>query len=85
MSTSPAAGATTADTEIGNRIANALIIRGTNVKALSDETGIAYPTLRRSLKGGRSLTIQDILKIADAINVSPSALLPDTITARDAA
>jgi transcriptional regulator with XRE-family HTH domain len=85
MSTSQQAAGATADTEIGNRIANALIIRGTNVKALSDVTGISYPTLRRSLTGGRSLTIRELTSIADAINVSPSALLPDTITARSAA
>lgn len=85
MSTSQAAGATTADTEIGSRIANALIIRGTNVKALSDVTGISYPTLRRSLTGGRSLTIRELTSIADAISVPPSALLPDTLTQAAAA
>lgn len=79
MTTSPA-GAANTDAEIGNRIANALIVKGTNVKALSDTTGIAYPTLRRSLTGGRSLTIRELTSIADAISVPPSALLPTTLT-----
>jgi len=79
MSTTQA-GATNTDTEIANRITNALIVRGTNVKALSDATGIAYPTLRRSLTGGRSLTFLEFTKIATAINVTPSALLPDELT-----
>lgn len=85
MTTSPAAGATTTDTEIGNRITNALIVKGTNVKALSDTTGIAYPTLRRSLTGGRSLTIREIGTIATALKISPAILLPAELTAKDAA
>ena len=84
MSTSQAAGANTTDTEIGDRIANALIVKNTNQKALSDATGIAYPTLRRSLSGGRSLTIRELTSIAGVIGVHPSALLPPAIT-RDAA
>ena len=85
MSTSQQAAGATADTEIGNRIANALIIRGTNVKALSDVTGISYPTLRRSLTGGRSLTIREIGNIAGALNVSPAIFLPAELTQQDAA
>jgi transcriptional regulator with XRE-family HTH domain len=80
MNTSQAAGADTTDAEIGNRIKNALIVQGFNQKRLSDVTGIAYATLRRSLSGGRSLTVRDIGNIADAIEVHPSALLPDTLT-----
>lgn len=79
--TTPKTGANDAtDTQIADRITNALIVKGTNVRALSDETGISYPTLRRSLKGGRSLTFAEFRKIAHAIGVAPSALLPDTLT-----
>jgi lambda repressor-like predicted transcriptional regulator len=77
----PQTGANDAtDTQIADRITNALIVKGTNVRALSDETGISYPTLRRSLKGGRSLTFAEFGKIAHAIGVAPSALLPVTLT-----
>lgn len=68
------------DAEVGGRIANALIIKGTNVKDLSTATGIAYPTLRRSLSGGRSLTIREIGNIAAAIGVQPGVLLPEELT-----
>jgi lambda repressor-like predicted transcriptional regulator len=79
--TTPQTGANDAtDTQIADRITNALIVKGTNVRALSDETGISYPTLRRSLKGGRSLTFAEFTKIAAAIKVHPSALLPTTLT-----
>lgn len=80
MNTSQAAGADTTDAEIGNRITNALIVKGFNQKTLSDATGIAYPTLRRSLSGGRSLTFLEFTKIASAIDIQPSALLPATLT-----
>jgi lambda repressor-like predicted transcriptional regulator len=84
MINSPAAGAGAADIEIAARISNALIVKNINVRALSDETGMAYPTLRRSLSGGRSLTILEIGKIAGAIDVHPSILLPTSFT-QDAA
>ena len=84
MTTSPAAGAGTADDEIAARISNALIVKNINVRALSDETGISYPTLRRSLKGGRSLTFLEFTKIAEVIGVPAATLLPDALT-KDAA
>ena len=80
MSTNQAGGLTTADTEIGSRIANALIVKGTNARALSDATGISYQTLRRSLTGGRSLTIREIGNIAGALNVQAKVLLPPSMT-----
>jgi len=83
MSTSQGAENAATDTEIAERITNALIVKQTNVRALSDATGIAYPTLRRSLSGGRSLTFLEFTKIAAAINVKPAALLPDSL--KDAA
>lgn len=80
MTTHQTGAASATDAEIGSRIANALIVKGTNVRALSDATGISYPTLRRSLTGGRSLTFLEFAKIASAINIQPSALLPATLT-----
>lgn len=78
MTTSP--NGITADKEIADRITNAIIVKNLNVKAISDETGISYPTLRRSLKGGRSFTIAELERIANAINIPTSALLPEYLT-----
>jgi transcriptional regulator with XRE-family HTH domain len=80
MTTQQSDGNTAADTEIAERINNALIVKKLSVRTLSDETGISYPTLRRSLKGGRSLSFQEFYKIAAVIGVQPSALAPDTLT-----
>lgn len=68
------------DTEIGERIKNALIIKNVSALALSDKSGISYPTLRRSLNGGRSLTFREFGNIAAALNLSPADLLPQTLT-----
>lgn len=84
MAISTAGAPDATDAEIGQRIANALIVRNVNVKALSDRTGISYPTLRRSLTGGRSLTIREVGNIAAALSIQPGALLPESLT-KDAA
>ena len=76
MTTRKAAGATTADAEIGARITDAIKNNNTDQKALSDSTGIAYATLRRSLTGGRSLTVREITTIADALDIPAVNLLP---------
>jgi transcriptional regulator with XRE-family HTH domain len=73
------------DVEIAERITNALIVKNVNVRELSEATGLSYPTLRRSLKGGRSLTFAEFHRIAHALNVQPSSLLPDSLASRDVA
>lgn len=80
MTTQPAGGRG-ADAEIADRITNALIIKNISARTVSDVTGISYPTLRRSLKGGRSLSFQEFIKIAEVIGVEPTALLPDELRA----
>lgn len=71
---------TTPDTEIANRIHTVLANQNIRVTTLSERTGIADKTLRRSLSGGRSLTIRELNSIAEALNVAPSVLLPATHT-----
>ena len=85
MSTSQSGNKTATDAEIGERISNALIVKNSNAKALSAETGIAYNRLRTALKGEKSLTVNEIGKIADAIKVRPAVFLPDSFGRRSAA
>lgn len=70
------------DAEIAHRIKNALIVKGINQEDLAREAGLSYSTLRRSLDqkrdDRRSLTVQQIGKIADALEVHPSVLMPAT-------
>jgi transcriptional regulator with XRE-family HTH domain len=89
MNTSKAAGASRADELIAHQIRNALIVQGTNQKELAAKTGISFSTIRRSLDqkrdDRRSLTIQELTKIAEAIEVPTAALLPASMTQADAA
>lgn len=71
---------TSADAEIAERIQTVLANRNVRITTLSEQTGIADKTLRRSLSGGRSLTIRELGTIAEALDVSPAALLPQTHT-----
>lgn len=81
MSTQQSGTATATDAEIAARISNALIYRNVNAKDLAAETGISYKPLLASLKGNRSLTVVEFRKIAAAMKVRPSALLPDDLPA----
>ena len=75
-------GATAAtDKEIADRINAELKSKKFPVTTLSEQTGISDKTLRRSLSGGRSLTFAEFEKIAAALNVNPSTLLPETFAA----
>ena len=89
MNTTAATGANGADVQIAHQIRNALIVQGTNQKELAGKTGISLSTLRRSLDQGRpdrrSLTIQELTRIAEALEIKPAALLPDTLTEQVAA
>lgn len=86
MNTKKAAGANGADTQIAHQIRNALIVQGTNQKELASKTGISYSSIRRSLdqtrEDRRSLTVQEIIAIAQAIQVPTAALMPAELTAQ---
>lgn len=79
MSTPQSGTATATDNEIAARISNALIYKNINAKDLAAKTGISYKPLLASLKGSRSLTVVEFRKIAEAIDVKPSDLLPDAV------
>ena len=85
MITSVTRADNSADVEIANRIMHAMIVKGYSLKALSAETGISYSTLRRSLHqsrdDARSFTFREFHHIASALEVQPSALMPETLVA----
>jgi lambda repressor-like predicted transcriptional regulator len=76
-------GTIAAETEI-DLISKTLNDKGISMNALADQTGIPYSSIRRSLKSDRPLNLIEIRKIAAALNVQPSALLPADLS-RDAA
>lgn len=63
-------GATVAaDAEIAERIRAAIEEADTSVNALANHAGMSQKTLDRSLKAGRPLTIQEVGRIAAALNM----------------
>lgn len=74
----------TPDSEIAARILNALSDNNLTQEALAQEIGISYSTLRRGLEQHRgdrkSFSILEIGKIANALDVPASTLLPATLT-----
>lgn len=77
MTTSPAAGATTVDAEIGARIIKKAADKGISLQALCDVTPISYPTLLKSLTGERSFKVRELGTISDVLGVTTVALMQD--------
>lgn len=75
----------TADVKIANRILLAMLNRDVSLTELSERADITYTTLRRSLhqsrKDRRSFSIQQLYKVAEVLEVPPSALVPEPIAA----
>ncbi|WP_426940265.1 helix-turn-helix domain-containing protein [Pseudarthrobacter sp. S6] len=59
--------------------------KGVSKNSLADETGIPYKTLCRRLEGDGLLTLRELRKIAAALNIWPSDLLPEDLTAKQVA
>lgn len=60
--------------------------KGVSKNSLADQTNIPYKTLCRRLEGDGLLTLIELRKIAAALEVWPSDILPeDLLMARDAA
>ncbi len=60
--------------------------KGVSKNSLADQTSIPYKTLCRRLEGDGLLTLKELRKIASALQVWPSEILPEDFTeARDAA
>lgn len=75
----------TADVEIANKVMHAMIVKGKTLSELSASTGIKPHTIRRSLHQDRtdrrSFTFREFHQIAAALNLPPSALLPNELLA----
>lgn len=70
------------DIDLINQI---LTDKGVSKNSLADETGIPYKTLCRRLDGDGLLTLKELRKIAAALEVWPSEILPADLMAREAA
>lgn len=65
-------------------VQQAIADAGRTKRSVSDETGIPYPTLNRKLAAKTDFSFRELLALADALNVAPSAFTPP-IFARETA
>ncbi len=61
---------------IGRNTEKVLADHGIKKKFISEQTGIPYSSLISKLKGRRSMTVIDILLIAQVAHVDPQDLIP---------
>lgn len=61
------------------------ILDGQSINRLADEAAIPYSTLRRKLREPMSLTMGDLLRLADALETTPASLLPERFRAAEVA
>ena len=59
--------------------------KGVSKNSLADQTSIPYKTLCRRLEGDGLLTLKELRKIAAALDIWPSEILPEDLTGRVAA
>jgi len=85
MGTPQSGAAAAMKKEVAERITNALITKNVPATVLAERTDMSVKQIRSSLKGDRSLTVEELHQIADAIEVMPSSLIPGWFPARDAA
>lgn len=60
-----------------NRIAELRKAKDVTIEELAERTGISVSYLSRMATGGRNVSLKNLSKIAEALNVLPSDLLPD--------
>lgn len=75
---------TAPEAEIAQKIESRLAAKGLSRKSIHDAAGISRPTFDRSMAGGRSFTINELIRIASKLGVPAYEILPDSLM-RDAA
>jgi len=57
--------------------------QGASINGLATVTGIPFSTLRRKLAAQADFTLSDVVEIAEALGVSPAALVPAAFRAAE--
>ncbi len=57
-------------------VREAIADSGRSKRSISDETGIPYPTLNRKLAARTEFTFSELLRLAEALAVSPVQFTP---------
>jgi transcriptional regulator with XRE-family HTH domain len=63
-------------TDIARRVAKALLDSDKSKTQLARVTGIPYATLDRKLRGVTDFSVVELLRVADALGITPASLVP---------
>lgn len=72
-------------TATADRVAATMTRKGMSTQHVATAASIPYTTLHRKLNAPADFTISEIGRLADALGVHPSELLPSEITTKAAA
>lgn len=61
---------------IGRQVETAIKNNGIKKTAVSEKTGMPYSTLNSKLKGYSAFTVEELFKIAIAVNADPMDFMP---------
>ena len=71
--------------EVARNVSQAIVTKGLTKQRVAEVTGIPYSTLSRKLLGRSEFTFTELAVVAEALNVSPSSLIPDAFTLKASA
>lgn len=72
------------ETEIAQRIEKYIAAKGISRTAIHAAAGISRPTFNSKMAGGRSFTVNELLRISNHLGVPIYEILPGTITGKAA-
>lgn len=67
------------ESQLARNIENQLAARGLTRKSLYDRAGISRNLFERSMAGGRSFSVLELMRIASALGLHVSEILPESI------
>jgi len=71
--------------EVANKVRQAMDHKGESILNTAKLSAIPYSTLYRKLDDGGDFTMTELGRLADALDVHPSTLVPDSFRQEDAA
>lgn len=71
------------DRQVGSAIERYIAARGATRKHVYLSAGLSRQTFEKAIKGGTSFKLSELVKIADALGVTPYQLLPEAWSTTD--
>lgn len=71
--------------EVARNVSQAIVTKGRTKLHIAEVTGIPYSTLSRKLLGRSEFTFTELALVAEALDVSPSSLIPQTFALKASA